>query len=332
MALGQTSPSLLRCLLKRTEELLFDFSFPLLTLQLNSLTRLLQLNSTLLQHPQQQQQQQQQQQLDMHAMAHLWRGIVSRLSSALPQDAAAAAAAAASTSAANARLRDLLHDHLLAAQEAYDAAMQQQQQQQQQQQLQQETQRRSSCVQQPGHGALVPQPGGGAPPSLPPVQPHELKNVVNALNSFARLSHLGLVSLRDVAADTSAAAAVAAAAAAAATDPMRLPPPCDSTPPKRASKKQQQQQQEQEQETAAAAADELRRWRRSRERLSSLVECIGSFRMRGVELGPGDRRTSSSIYGFFHQSILLLIKEQGHLGPQSLSNAVNAFAKARLQG
>ncbi|CDJ66001.1 hypothetical protein, conserved [Eimeria necatrix] len=341
VALGLTPPSLINCLVRRTQELLPYFTFPLLTLQLNVITRLLQINSHLLQQQQQQQkphhkqpqqrqrilqcqpqqQQLQQQAIDIHALPQLWCNIVSRLSSALPQDAAAAAAAA-SSSTARSHLRDLLHDHILAAQEAYDASLRQQQQQ-------------HGGVEDknalPSGVSLVAGADGFEAPkgsrSLPPVQPQDLKNVVNALNSFSRLAHMGLVSLRDVSAEAAGAAAVAAAAAAAAADQMV---------PAAASPQQQLLNSKTSRagagEAAAGETDELQRWQRSRARLSSVVECTGGFRMRGVEMAPGDRRSSSRIYGFFHRAILLLVQQQQHLDPQSLSNAVNAFAKARLQG
>ncbi|KAL8430807.1 hypothetical protein ACSSS7_005690 [Eimeria intestinalis] len=335
VALGRGSASLLHCLLSRTEALLPTFSFPLLTLQLNLLTRLLQLNSRLLlaqQHRDREdkpQQQQQQQQVDLRALGRLWCLIVSRLSSALPQDAAATAAAAASSITAKSKLRDLLHDHVLAAQEAYYASLLQQQQQQE-----------LGAPVLPlegkdGTSSFLVAPGGASqgvlPDGLPAVKPHELKNVVNALNSFSRLADLGLVSLREVAAEPSAA--VAAAAAAAAAD-QTAPVYSDARRNNSSSSSSKQQQYPLTCEAAAplAAGDEMQRWQQSRARLSSVVECTGSTRMRGIELGPGDRRCSSSIYGFFHRAILLLVQQQQHLDPQSLSNAVNAFAKARLQG
>ncbi|OEH73737.1 hypothetical protein cyc_00699 [Cyclospora cayetanensis] len=329
VALGRTSLPLLRCLIKRTEELLPFFSFPLLTLQLNSLTRLLQINSRVLLQQQVQQRHRERQhrtlqrepqqvqeaesQINMHNLSQLW-----------------------------ARLRDLLHDHILAAQEAYDASLKQYMRPQDGAAEKPEKQRSF-----PLSEVTAPSPQGDAEerhprdtyPNLPPVKPHELKNVVNALNSFARLAHLGFVSLRDVSSEASAAAAVAAAAAAAAAD--QMVPTIDAAACTYGSSEQQHAQRQQhgaEAATAEAAAaasgekDELQRWQTSRARLSSVVECTGSFRMRGVEMGPADRRSSSSIYGLFHRAILLLVQEQHHLDPQSLSNAVNAFAKARLQG
>ncbi|KAL8448303.1 hypothetical protein Emed_003833 [Eimeria media] len=333
VALGQGSASLLHCLLGRTEALLPTFSFPLLTLHLNLLTRLLQLNSKVLlpqqhRHPEDKLHQKQQQQVDLHALGRLWCLIVSRLSSALPQDAAATAAAAASSITAKSKLRDLLHDHVLAAQEAYYASLQKQQQQQQRQQL------GASLLPLEGKdGSSLPlgAPDEGAQEGplegLPAVKPHELKNVVNALNSFSRLADLGLVSLREVAAEPSAA--VAAAATAAAADQTA---PVYSDLRSSSSSKQQHHQMACKAAAATGEGDEMQRWQLSRARLSSVVECTGSSRMRGIELGPGDRRCSSSIYGFFHRAILLLVQQQQHLDPQSLSNAVNAFAKARLQG
>lgn len=330
MALERTSLRLLKASVEKTYGLLREASaddpdsqmtFPRLSLQLNTLTKLVQKNLSAIGNSSSSAERRplarraedsssdakallpSEDAVDAAALSRLWTAFVERLSSAFPPDPSAAALASPSRVAS---LGELLHDHILAAQEAFHGAL--------------AAEAGLALQGQSGEGvenlrASKEGLGGGVEtallPALPALRPPELRSVVNCLNSFARLAHTGLVSLREFAAESVEAGAACTAATAQATAEDQRAEPEDSA--------------------ATVAAEGQCLWEEDRRRLSSFVQSAGGRRMRSVEMTPGDRRSSGSIYAFFHRALLLLVRHSEHLDPQSLSNTVNAFTKARLQ-